>query len=98
MKAIAIALVLVFSACCNFRPPPTPLPVRDANCAGACAHLQKLGCEEGDPLPDGTTCTEFCERTQEAGHALRPSCMMQLKSCAPEEMEKCQGPRQVFDD
>lgn len=78
--------------------PATPVIPKDTNCPAACQHFRDLGCEEGDPLPDGTTCEKFCEDTQAAGHALRPSCIMTLTSCDPKEMEKCQGPRNVLDD
>ena len=100
-RATLILGFLVFTGCthCVHCPPPvTPVAPTDTNCVGACAHLQVLGCPEGDPLEDGTTCIEFCEQTQAAGHALRPSCIMTIKSCDPAEMEKCQGPREIFDD
>jgi len=95
---VPIFLVLPLIGCYNIYIPSIPTTPRDDNCVGACQHLQALGCEEGEPLPDGTTCVEFCEQTQKAGHALRPSCIMKITTCDPEEMEKCQGPRRLFDD
>lgn len=94
---------LIFSACvcingCAhvFGPvfPPCPIPPSDNLCASACEHLRDMGCEEGKPLEDGTTCETFCEETQANGHALRPSCVLELESC---DMEECLGPR-IFSD
>jgi hypothetical protein len=95
---LILALALLTSCCKHYVPPVTPITPKDDNCAGACSHLVDLGCPEGEPLEDGTSCTEFCEATQSSGHALRPTCIISLKSCDPAEMEKCQGPREVFDD
>jgi hypothetical protein len=62
-------------------PNPRPLPTDTASCRTACDHLETLGCPEGSPLEDGTTCTKFCEDTQNSGHALNPSCVAEIKSC-----------------
>ena len=89
-----LLLLVTLVACHTYGPvlPPMPTTPTDTNCAGACEHLRVLGCEEGAPLPDGTTCEQFCKETQKQGHALRPSCVMKLKSCSPMAMEECQGP------
>src|SRR5215510_12140485 len=39
-------------------------------CMDFCQHLRTLGCKEGQPLADGTSCETFCIDTQEAGHNL----------------------------
>jgi len=100
MKRLLPLIFLGLLGCGGFGPyiPPTPIPAKDDNCPAACKHLRDLGCPEGAPLPDGTTCEKFCLDTQAAGHALRPSCILTLLSCNPEEMERCQGPREVLDD
>ncbi len=85
-------LILVFVAVMSFggtcgQVKPTPIePTDTADCAGACQHLQDLGCEEGEPLEDGTTCEAFCEATQKSGHALRPACIITIPYC--EAMEE----------
>jgi len=87
---LALSLATLASQC----GPPKPKPVEPddtPNCAVACQHLLELGCEEGQPLEDGTTCTEFCEATQKAGHALNPTCVMTIERCVdlePECLEK----------
>lgn len=58
------------------------LPDDTASCASACDHLLAIGCEEGKPLEDGTSCKDFCEATQNAGHALNPSCIAHVRACA----------------
>lgn len=101
MKYLLIFIVLAVSISCHiYGPyiPPMPVTPTDNNCPGACQHLRALGCEDGNPLPDGTPCEVFCEETQKAGHALRPSCIMTLTSCSVAEMEKCQTPRNIFTD
>jgi len=97
MKLIRTILMLtvaflMLGATCQTRPPPVPIePTDTANCASACAKLQHLGCPEGDPLEDGTTCTKFCEDTQQSGHALNPTCVMGMTACS--ELPGCTNPR-----
>lgn len=97
MKNLLLVILACLFCCgcgsCPLVPTPAPIDPRDATtCPGACMHLRQLGCEEGQPLPDGTTCEVFCERTQAAGHALRPSCVMQITTCAELE-SRCSQPR-----
>jgi hypothetical protein len=95
MRYFFILLIAFFISCHIYGPVVGPAPITpiDKDCAGACQHLRDLGCEEGQPLEDGTSCETFCEATIKNGHALRPSCIKTLTSCDPVEMEKCQGPR-----
>jgi hypothetical protein len=88
-----VLVVLMMGATCNnVRPPPIAIEPEDThNCAAACTKLQELGCPEGDPLPDGTTCTKFCEDTQQSGHPLNPTCVMGMSSC--DELPGCTNPR-----
>jgi hypothetical protein len=82
----AALLTLLLTGCVTI---PTEVdPTNTANCTEACSHLALLGCEEGKPLLDGTSCTVFCENTQKAGHALNSACVMTIKACP--EIEKCQ--------
>lgn len=85
MKRIAPVLAVLLLGCPAQPPPPRALPTDTADCAGACAHLRELHCPEGEPLEDGTSCTMFCEETQNSGHALRPSCVIHIKACAEVE-------------
>ena len=78
-----IAFVLLFVACL-----PANAPRDTADCSDACYRMRSLHCEEGEPLPDGTSCTKFCEDTQNSGHALRPSCIEKIETCS--EIDLCQ--------
>lgn len=81
---VILVLAVLLAGCPNqevIRPNPVQ-PTDTPSCATACAKLEKMGCEEGKPLEDGTSCTKFCEDTQKAGHALRPSCIL-------EKVQKC---------
>jgi hypothetical protein len=83
-----LVLLLLIGLSCSSTPTPHPREPTDTDqCAAACEHLLALGCEEGKPLEDGTTCTSFCEQTQQAGHALNPTCAKQVKTCA--ELDSC---------
>jgi len=80
-------LLVVFSffgfscSCCD--PVPDPVDPPDTqDCGAACSHLRDLGCEEGQPLEDGTTCEQFCVETQDSGHWLRPSCVINITTCS----------------
>jgi hypothetical protein len=56
-------------------------------CQAFCQHLRVLGCPEGAPLADGTSCETFCIDTQEAGHSLNIPCILQVQGCA--ELQRC---------
>lgn len=85
------SLALILIGCSNqdvIQPKPV-LPTDTASCSAACKKLSslkrdngKVGCEESETLEDGTSCTKFCEDTQNSGHALRPSCIL-------EKVQKC---------
>jgi len=96
MKAIRMILYLfvagmMFGATCQTRPIPIPIEPDDThNCASACDKLAELGCPEGLPLADGTTCEKFCTDTQQSGHPLRPTCVMGMTSCS--ELPACTNP------
>jgi hypothetical protein len=93
MFVFALSFLLLGATC---DPPPVVIVPPDTDkCPAACANLQVLGCEEGDPLGDGTTCTEFCIRTQKNGAWLDPDCVSKVQSC--HEIEKtCAQKRPVI--
>jgi hypothetical protein len=75
---------LVGASCWPVVPKPDHSPdaaVR-GTCSTACANLRRLNCAEGQPLPDGTTCEAFCERTEREGHAMNTSCVASVTSCS----------------
>ncbi len=82
MRTFLTILVLFIAACGPSVQRPRPHAASDTPmCPDACAHLRDLDCDEGKPLEDGTTCEAFCQSTQDSGHALRPSCVVKIKSC-----------------
>ena len=88
MRSLMLALVFGVVSCGPLRPPPYPIDPGDtAQCPVACENLSLLGCPEGEPLADGTSCTEFCVRTQEQGHALNPTCLAKITSC--DQVDSC---------
>lgn len=90
LTLLALTFSVLVGATCNSRPPPIPIePTDTANCSTSCEHLQKLGCDEGKPLEDGTTCTKFCEDTHKNGFGLNPTCVMGIKECS--EINPCMG-------
>lgn len=80
---------------CPAHPGPNPDPIDPVGpdsrfqqpCADFCRHLRALQCQEGEPLPDGTSCETFCIDTQKAGHNLNIPCILQIQSCA--EQQRC---------
>ncbi len=89
--ALALSLMMLAAHC---EPPPVVIEPPDTDkCPAACAHLQVLGCEDGDPLPDGTTCTDFCYRTQKHGAWLDPGCVSKIPTC--QDIEKCAKKRPI---
>ena len=81
IKQAFLISFLVASALAGCHPSGPNLPKDTANCPTACGHLKDMKCQEGDDLPDGTTCRKFCEDTQNSGHALNPSCALRAKTC-----------------
>jgi hypothetical protein len=83
VKAIFSSVVLAFVLAACGQTMPTPhVPTDTPRCPDACAHLRNLKCDEGNPLEDGTTCEAFCESTQGSGHALEPSCVVNITKCS----------------
>lgn len=90
---LSMLLAVALSNCdsCNptEEPPPPPddtshphPPTDTDKCTAACARMTELKCPEADPLPDGTTCVDFCVQTQTSGHGLNPTCIAEIKDCA----------------
>jgi len=79
--------LLIFLVGCHYYiPPVVAIPADDSACPAACIHLRDLGCPEGDPLPDGTSCEKFCSETQKAGHDLHPGCIAKIQSCEDQHL------------
>lgn len=79
--------LFIFLAGCGSRQVQPVEPNDTHMCAAACTRMVDLGCPEGDPLDDGTSCKKFCEITQRRGHALNPSCLAEITSCG--EIDAC---------
>jgi len=87
-----VVMSLMMGATCQTRPPPIVIEPSDTDkCDAACVKLRQLGCPEGEPLEDGTSCTKFCVDTQQSGHPLNPTCVMQMGACS--ELPACTNPR-----
>lgn len=94
MLAVVVLAAMMLGASCRgpVTPPPIAVEPNDTeNCPAACENLRKLGCPEGEPLENGTTCEKFCEDTQKAGHGLNPTCVMAMTECSG--LAACTNPR-----
>jgi hypothetical protein len=83
MNLSYISLICILFGCTP-TPPPEPEPITPkpgATCMNMCAHLQVLGCPEGEDTPGGATCVEVCESTLEAGLDLHTDCVMGVTKC-----------------
>jgi hypothetical protein len=97
LRLSMIGMVVLLGALSSFsctmrdvRKPPNEGPkvsVFQQPCGAFCQHLRTLGCQEGQNLPDGTSCETFCISTQEAGHDLHIPCILKTQSCG--ELQKC---------
>jgi hypothetical protein len=84
---VVLSLVLSGATC---QAPVVPViiePGDTAMCPAACERLRVLGCPEGQPLEDGTTCENFCIKTQENGQPLNPVCVTTITVCS--ELDWC---------
>ena len=86
-----LAILLLLMSCNKqLVPPPVVIEAGGAEfCPAACAQLTTLGCSEGLPLEDGTTCEVFCVETVENGHPLNPECISKLTAC--DDIDACTG-------
>jgi len=85
---IAFATIALWGCCTTA---PVPESIEDIEfCNAACAWMAKMGCEEGQPLPDGTSCADFCRQTQESGHWINPRCLATTTGC--EQINDCGAP------
>lgn len=93
IQLLLLSCTLLLLAGCPPKPPrPAPvIPLDTDLCPEACEHLRSIprspgsdviGCEEGEDLPDGTSCEMFCIDTQSYGVALKPSCVLTIKHCS----------------
>jgi len=46
---------------------PEPIPEHVTTCETACENQRDLGCELGEPTPEGTTCEEVCQNSEQSG-------------------------------
>lgn len=103
--ACLVALVLAGFVGCHMDPPViSPIPPPDTNlCAAMCAHLAKLGCEEGKPLynndlpgPAGVpnqSCADNCTELQKKGFFVNTKCVMQVGQCSQIESARQKDPK-----
>ena len=90
MKNFYIALVVFLLGCGPTEIEPNIVVPKDTDkCESVCAKLKSLGCEEGNDLEDGTTCSKFCRDTQTNGFALNLTCIDSdiVKKC--EDLTEC---------
>lgn len=80
-------IVIAVTACSDQQIPDPVIPTDTDRCPAACERMRELGCEEGEPLPDGTPCEIFCADVQGAGFPLFPSCLEKIDSCT--EIDDC---------
>lgn len=102
-----IPLVLAISACATQDPyyVPTPTPPPDTDLVEAmCLHLQRLGCEEGDPVYNDSLpgpedvpnqdCSDFYRGLQGDGFPVNPRCVIAITRCSQIEDFRQKDPDQ----
>ncbi len=80
MKNFVYLTLMIFLIGCgptssNEIEPNIITPKDTDKCDSVCTKLRMLGCEEGDDLEDGTSCSKFCHETQNNGYALNLTCI-----------------------
>ncbi len=91
LSVYMLAVLALGSRCDVPVEPVRPKPVdagTPADCAAACAHMRKLGCEEGKPTPKGATCEDVCNNVEASGTiTLHPACVVKIERC--DQVESC---------
>jgi hypothetical protein len=86
-----IAWCIAWCIACGPTPVPGPAPRETPEtCASACENFRKLGCEEGDPTPEGKTCEDVCTQAGQSYVGLDTQCVTRATSC--EEARACEAP------
>ena len=84
--AVVVFTAIVLSGCGPLPDPAvdlSPPPVEErpgVGCAEMCAHLQELGCQQGEPIDD-ESCTDYCRSSLKDGLDLHPECVIEVKTC-----------------
>ena len=83
-----IALWLAAASCAPAAPTRHSVPAETPEtCASACTRFRELGCEEGDPTPEGKTCEDVCTQAGAAHIELDTACVVRSSSC--DEARSC---------
>ena len=62
---------------------PTIEPETGSECERACARMQRLGCPEGDPSPNGQRCRKwFCEASSSGILNMNAACLAKITDCS----------------
>jgi len=88
LLSIAVVLMMMAMVSCQTIPPMPIEPPGTSSCPAACQQMKMLGCPEGEDIPEGPTCTQFCIETQELGHSMNPQCLKTINTCE-EISSKC---------
>lgn len=101
MRLLLILTSILFLACQNSTPAPHP-PVDTDQCDAMCQHLQKLGCEEGEPLYNNDlpgevgvpnqSCAANCQELQDRGYFVNPRCVSTVAACEAIEAARAKHP------
>ena len=77
---IVVVLIMLIISCQTVRSVPIE-PPDTSSCPAACDRMKFLHCSEGEDIPGGPSCVQFCVETQKAGHALNPQCLKTINTC-----------------
>jgi hypothetical protein len=82
MRALVVGLFLAGCSGRQVVPPPSrdASPEPPADCAEACANLERLGCPEGRPA-SGANCVDVCDHAESTGvFSMRMACVASARS------------------
>mgnify|MGYP003442476997 FL=1 len=107
MKRLAWLIpATLFVLGCPYQPPvPPPNPPVDTDlCGEMCKHLQRLACEEGQPVYNNDlpgpvdlpnqSCEANCQELQGKGFFVNPRCVTLVPSCSDIEAFRQKQPEQ----
>lgn len=87
MKLSSLLFVVLLAGCVT-QPGPAPLPPGGDACARACGRLRQLGCADGQPTDEGTSCETLCAHDVTEPEAQLTaaylSCLAQIRECDEE--------------
>lgn len=82
LAVVATILCIGGQIACTTLPHPEPAPADEPTVEAACQRLRDIGCEAGEPTPDGATCEQWMSALNDLpGPSQDLACIASASTC-----------------